>query len=600
MKHPRSCGVNSRCLLMAAVVLLAGVPAASAQPEAPFPLLPGEAVATCASGSNPNGFVVVVLDLRDPVANAPGTDRNWPAPAFHAAGWTRAGFDGNELFGIALDDAPNPNVYLTSTSIYGFGNRGSGKVFRIDGTTGAISVFAELPNCDAFPDCPGTTHAGLGNVAYDPAHRQLFVTNFYDGKIYRLKLDAAGGLDPAGTATLDPFSPFDPAANVDGFAPLGERPWGVGVFAGRVYFGVWSQDERFGAPAAPNTVWSVALDAAGNFAGPAELEVTLPALPQGGTNPVADIAFSIEGRMLLAERTMAGDDRPSAHRSRVLEYEGGHGAWVPSGNTFRVGVFSGTNAAGGVDYVCAEGEARTEWVLATGDALHFSTRPPDMIYGVEIFPPTGGTNANAYLVDLDGNLTSPAKTVIGDVEALDRCVQAPRSPHLDLSLLTGVAADQTRLPRGSADPFWMVPLSPISFTLAVLVEDPPSAWPRFRASEWISRRAAGTAEGADFIRFERCFCLAEDAELAKINLRIWADDEASVFLNNNLIAGPGGAFRRNAPMSILYMENVGEGVLQPGNNCLAVQVRNTRGDLVGFDAVGRLWVDYGTCVEGEP
>jgi hypothetical protein len=589
--------VSPRHLPAAAAALLAlWAPAASAQPVATFPLVPGEAVATFASTSNAGGFSVAVLDLRDPAANAPGVDRNWPAPIYHDSRWTPAGFAGNQVFGVALDDASPPNIYLTASSTYG--QLASGKVFRIDGTTGDVSLFAELPNCDAFPACPGTSYAGLGNIAFDAAHRQFFVTDFYDGKIYRLKLGAGGVLDPAATTSFDPFAPFNPAHNTGGFAPLGERPWGVGVFGGRVYFGVWAQDDRFGSPGEPNTVWSVALDAAGDFSGPAELEVTLPPLRTGGSNPVADIAFSVEGRMLLAERTMGGDTRPGAHLARVLEYVGGHGAWSLSPHTFTIGVFAGTNAAGGASYVCDPATGTTAWVLATGDALHFTTRPRDIIYGVEIFPATGGSNANSFLVDLDRNTTVSAKTGGGDIEAFSPCAQAPPSADLDLNLATGVAANgTTRLPLGSVDPLWKVALDNGGSTPAVVVTAPAASWRRFRGpSEWIAVNFSGTEQpGRPSERFERCFCLAADATNAKINMRLWADDEARVFLNGTQIGGPGGGFRRSAPLSLLYMGVVGESLFQPGTNCLAVEVTNLRGDRLAFDAVGRLWVDHGTC-----
>lgn len=583
------------------VLSVLSVPAASAQPVPSLPLLPGEAVATFASTSNSGGFSVAVLDLRDPAAHAPGVDVNWPAPIYHDSRWTPAGFAGNQVFGVALDDAAHPNIYVTASSTYG--QLASGKVFRIDGTTGDVSLFAELPNCDTFPACPGSSYAGLGNIAFDAAHRQLFVTDFYDGKIYRLKLGAGGdpfALDPAATTSFDPFAPFDPADNTGGFAPLGDRPWGVGVSGGRVYFGVWAQDDRFHSPADPNTVWSVALDAAGDFTGPAELEVTVPELRAGGSSPVADIAFSVEGRMLLAERTMSGDTRPGAHLSQVLEYVGGHGAWIPSPHTFRVGTFAGTNAAGGVSYVCGTttaGSSATAWVLATGDALHF-TLPDDLIYGIEIFPATGGSNANSFLVDLDADTTVSAKTAGGDVEAFSPCVQAPPSADLDVNLATGVSADgTTRLPHGSRDPNWLAVL-PDGTPAAFVVADPPASWRRFRGpSEWIGANFEATQVVADVprVRFDRCFCLAADATNAKINMRLWADDQALVFLNGFRIAGPGGSFRRSAPLSFIYMGVVGESFFRTGENCMQILVDNLRGDLLAFDAVGRLWVDHGAC-----
>jgi hypothetical protein len=309
--------------------------------------------------------------------------------------------------------------------------------------------------------------------------------------------------------------------------------------------------------------------------------------------------------MLLAERSMAGDALPGAHRSRVLEYEGGHGAWVPGPHTFAIGVFSGgASASGGVDTVCDPATGGTGWVLATGDALHFRTRPPDMIYGVQVLPPTGGSPANSYLVDLDGVTTTTAKTAIGSLQAVSRCAVAPPSENLDLNLATGVDAEGARLPLGSVDPFWRVAVPGGTGTIpAVVVKFPAASWRRFRGpSEWISVNFSGTLQGgAPSERFERCFCLAADATNAKINLRLRADDEATVLLNGTPIAGPGGGFRRAAPLSVLYMGTPGSSLFTTGTNCLAVDVTNTRGDLLALDAVGRLWVDHGACAgEGTP
>jgi hypothetical protein len=295
---------------------------------------------------------------------------------------------------------------------------------------------------------------------------------------------------------------------------------------------------------------------------------------------------------------MMGDARPSAHRARVLEYAGGHGAWAPSGHTFAVGAFpGGASAVGGVDYVCDAETGATSWVLATGDALHFTTRPPDKIYGVQIFPPTGGSTANSFLVDVDADITVSAKTAGGDVEVFGPCFQSPPSENLDLNLATGVAADgTTRLPHGVVDPLWRAMMEGGASAPAVTVSTPAASWRRFRGpSEWIATNFSGTGPAGATDRFERCFCIARDATNAKINLRLWADDEARVFLNGTLIGGPGGGFRRTAPLSLLVMGVVGESLFQTGTNCLAVDVTNLRGDRLAFDMVGRLWVDHGAC-----
>src|SRR4029079_13606535 len=143
------------------------------------------------------------------------------------------------------------------------------------------------------------------------------------------------------------------------------------------------------------------------FLGTEQLEVTLPLSTSGRTMPVASISFdpANPGKMLLAERGMdstvaAREIFTFAHQARVLEYDRTGNLWVSSANVFNVGTITPqTNSSGGVTYSCpaAGGPAS---VVGTGDALHFGN--PDIIYGLQIFPSTGGTIANSYLVDLDG------------------------------------------------------------------------------------------------------------------------------------------------------------------------------------------------------
>jgi len=400
------------------------VVAASAQAP-PFPMEPGQIVATCDTvgvmGPLPEPYVLGIIDTRDPGCAGAALGDKWQPLMYHnempnptgdpADEWTDTNL--GHIFGVALDDAVPPNIYVASTSAFA-DSSGTGDIFRIDGTTGAISSFATLPN-----DIAASPGPGLGNIAFDAEHRQFYVTDHEDGMIYRL--------DMLGT-TLETFDPFAPDDGVGGFAPLGERLWGVGLFEGRTYFGVWVEDSGRIDFGVENTVWSVAINPATGAFVPADvtLEVTMPGLdpasPDAWSNPVSDIAFSSDGDMMLAERTMTDDVTPGAHFARTLEYVGGHLGWVPSARSFELGEPAPlTNSAGGVDYDCIEADAcntgRRVW--ATGDAL--LTGPTDWIYGVQGLPSTGGDRTDSYLIDLDGITTNSAnKTSIGDVEAY-RC-----------------------------------------------------------------------------------------------------------------------------------------------------------------------------------
>lgn len=412
------------------LVIGCGIPAIAQNNAAVFPMVKGEAVATCYSGSNPNGHIVGVYDLRDPQANGAVLDTNWDAPVFdNGQAWTSNAFcaisddcQGSptpdtrvEVFGIALDDDANPNIYLTSTSSYVddcrgnagcFGNvRGSGEVFKINGTTGAIELFATLDNFGQ----------GLGNIAYDGTHQQFFVTNFYDGKIYRL--DAAGN---ELTPSFDPFSAFDENTQPQtDFIPPDERPWGVAVHEGRLYFGLWASRET-----ASYRVYSAAISPSTGAIDQASVqgEISDSSLtPQ----PVSDIAFSSDGELMVAERTMIRDGEPGAHGSNIYEFWLDSGQWNKADH-FDISAFTDRegeqidSAAGGVTYICLPSTSE-EFVVASGDALHFASG--DFIYGLQMTPATGGNHENSYLIDLDGEIQSGGgdKTDIGDVEAFSQC-----------------------------------------------------------------------------------------------------------------------------------------------------------------------------------
>jgi len=166
---------------------------------------------------------------------------------------------------------------------------------------------------------------------------------------------------------------------------------------------------------------------------------------------------------------------------------------------------------------------------------------------------------------------------------------------IDVSLGTGFdEATGTLLPRGTADDDWTVQLGNQPPQPARVVTRPRSAWRRFRLSEWISHTAAGASPAGGSAHYERCFCIASDATDAKLTLRLWADDVATVRLNGTLI-GAGGQFRRSKPLSAVYMGAVGSSLFQAGDNCVSVDVADLRPGAAGLDISGSVWIDHGRC-----
>jgi hypothetical protein len=437
-------------------------------PPASMPVDRGELVATCCSGVDnlvphakldPAGFVTVLIAARDPFANGAQPDKNWIPPWFHNEfpvtpdTWNAANL--GQVFGVALDDASPPNIYLTSSTVYGdfsvnaanavtmFGPAGNGgTVYKINGATGVITTLATLPNTKhTVPGHALQASAGLGNIAYSTVDKYLYVTNMDDGIIYAQPTGpgVAHQYDHGVNGRPEEGLSVEPDIAADLFTKMGHRRvWGVAVneTERRLYYSVWWEDDGRQNTSEDNEIWSVSLNALGGFvANSARREFRLPprvgAPLTGRCNPVSDISFSPSGAMLVAERTRYADTGTrlvgganDAHFARVLEFTGTHLSWVASPlNKYAVGnSVVHQNSAGGVVADCDEN------VWATGDALHFA--PGDNLYGLERIPAGGNavlipTTLHSVLIDLNGNTAEVDKTEIGDVAIRRSCCAPP-------------------------------------------------------------------------------------------------------------------------------------------------------------------------------
>lgn len=369
--------------------------------------------------------VLNVYDLSGQTVAPTGVD--WPVAIYSHPEWVRSSI--GQVFGVALDD--QGNIFTSHTAIYFQDQIGSiggqpGQVYKIDSVTGLPTVFATLPNFSdpviaASPLGINESYPGLGNLCFDVDKQVVYVTNFEDGRIYRI--DASGVcLSTWDHATGTVGDCLPESGDPEGVVRLGERVWAVQSFNGRVYYSLWVEDQGVPDPTAFNEIWSVACDASGEFiAGTEQLEITVPTFVSEYSNPVADIAFGPEGQMMIAERTMETDPttgrfdtRP--HRSRALEYICQNNAWLPSPNSFLIGqAGSGTNSAGGCDYSYAGAPNDRVWV--TGDALRLSNpgTPPN-VYGIQGVPQSGGNPSTSLLIDMDADILQQDKSGIGSVE----------------------------------------------------------------------------------------------------------------------------------------------------------------------------------------
>lgn len=274
------------------------------------------------------GAVLRVFDLTRLGGPPTGALANAPSTYQATAG------DIGQVFGVTLDsDTANrsPNIYATSTSLFGLqivskegtrlvnGERGArwmpgqfgvmkggapGSVWKINGVTGAVSLFASLGY-----DGKDNAGPGLGNIAYDPVTDQLFVTDLEFGLIHRLGLDGSQresfdhGTTARARAGLEPI-PYDAARRMGierpefdveepstwGFADARRRVFAVTVEGGRVYYSV----------AKPLQIWSVGLNSDGSFADDARPEFDVK--DTTGDNFVTDILFDGADHLYLSQR----------------------------------------------------------------------------------------------------------------------------------------------------------------------------------------------------------------------------------------------------------------------------------------------------------
>lgn len=420
------------------------------------PLKLGQSVVTSYEIAGGPYNVVRVIDLRNRPPFIPGGSELHPNQ-FAGQNWTNT-MMGN-VFGIALDDNPNPNIFVSRSTVYCSDDYNlrpdSAIIYRLDGGNWGVSTYIRLRNIPGPPQVNvnwiPNTGPGLGNLCYDKWHQQIFVTNHEDGTIYRVK-------DIAGVGNI--VSWYDPATSqfasddgMNGFAPLGERLWGIGVFGTsannvRVYFSRWRFD---GArlPSSPvqfNEIWSIALNVNGEFiTSSLTQEIEIPYLgnfsPYNYSNPVSDIEFSFNGDMLIGERTMVGDSGSCvqisnlgnwAHRSRILEYprdlSGSYSIpyiWHKVGMT-NDDIPQKTNSSGGVDYeygiIDSISNVNTDCdsiILGTGDFLY--NNGSINLYGLQETKRSsaGITNIQdfSHYVDLNGTIVNMSdKTKQGDVD----------------------------------------------------------------------------------------------------------------------------------------------------------------------------------------
>ncbi|WP_119272768.1 DUF11 domain-containing protein [Taklimakanibacter deserti] len=394
--------------------------------------------------------------------------------------------DAGQVFAIGLDTQDTPNIYLGATSAFGlqivapdsdgdgrperlkkgdaqaqwmagqFGrNGGPGSIYKVDGKTGAVSLFTTIQ---------GNSGPGLGDIVYDSATRQFFVSDFDNGLIHRL--DATGtlidsfdhgqtGRPAAGLpavaddgVAMDIKSPaFDSEDSGSwGFTQPERRVWGLGLRAGRLYYA------PFVGAAGPE-IWSVSINLDGTFGNDPRREIEVSGTP--GNHPISDIAFDAQDYMYVAQRggikgsydySVFADSKQSVvfrFGREIPDDPDTPGIWVPIPDEYAIGYPPDyRNTSGGVALgygYDAAGAIRpgacdiTIW--ATGDALLSNASPTQeaatpqspVVNGLQgtdraLTRPDNEPPAKSYFLDYDGVTGDPRELGhVGDVEIWQPC-----------------------------------------------------------------------------------------------------------------------------------------------------------------------------------
>lgn len=451
---------------------------------APSMLVPGDSIVTGFSGHRGSqqdrgidleGPSAQVLSLRDFGQGPQGSISDAAIKHRITAGQV------GQVFAVALDDGQDqevPDIYLGSTSYFGleivvpdrngdgrpervkighpdaqwmpgqFGPGGNpGSIWRVNGQTGEVTLFATLPD---------NTGAGIGDIVFDKAQRQFFVSDLDTGLIYRVGLDGTiidsfnhgtDGRSAAGLAAIEDdgrtvdisssaFNGADPATW--GHTQKHRRIAGMAHHQGRLYYAVADGPQ----------IWSVGTGEDGSFSGDARLELIVADLP--ATGPVTDMLFDRSGRLYLAQRgeQRAGDEPSSFAEpgtSAIARYSRTDSAdssatpvWTRDDDGYAIGTSGMNNQSNGgiaLGYQHDRSGAlqrgtpdATLW--ATGDRLLSSGTTVDAasdqgrpdVHGlqgndVSLLRPLNTPPNQSYFIDYDGKFGDPEKSGhMGDVE----------------------------------------------------------------------------------------------------------------------------------------------------------------------------------------
>jgi hypothetical protein len=103
-------------------------------------------------------------------------------------------------------------------------------------------------------------------------------------------------------------------------------------------------------------------------------------------------------------------------------------------------------------------------------------------------------------------------------------------------------------------------------------------------SRWISSYPTAANDTNGTYTFETCFCVKEGATNPRLHLELLADDKADIYLNGQLLGQTVPRYAFHNPPKVIDIAIAG--LVQPGRNCLRVEVHNTNNIAMGLDVNG--------------
>ncbi len=337
---------------------------------------------------------------------------------------------------------------------------GPGSIYKINGVTGEVTLFANVQLEGADNSGPG-----LGNIAFDQTRQQLFVSDLDTGKIHRFDMLGTDlgsfdhGVNGRPKNGFDAV-PHDPANRMDITSPTfnAQDPdtWGFTSTMRRVHGLAMKGNRLFYAVFEGLQIWSIGINHDGSFKEDARWELDVKS---DSDHAVTDIVFDRKGYMYLAQRghvKNAYDYSSFADpaKSQVLRYHreipddpATPSVWVETPAEFAVGfpldhrmTLGGIDLGYGYDKNGNISSGVCDGTLAkTGDNLRDNLRDnpeladqllqggPLNVHGFaltskHLVRPKNVPPFKSYFVDYDGSFLDPeVRGHVGDIEIWNPC-----------------------------------------------------------------------------------------------------------------------------------------------------------------------------------